>query len=116
MPQGFRCLLAILACAICFAACASPERRTEWSRHWDLDAWTGSLERQWERPDRLAPEGFLAATVPVAFVFDHDIQRHEENVSVSSTTKNTADALQFVLAGIAVGISGYKWTHGDDGH
>lgn len=114
MRFSSRPLLALVAVSV--ASCASPERRTEWSHHLDVDVWTGGLERQWQRPDRAVPEGVLAATVPIAFVFDHDIRRHEEGLDVGSTTKHVADSLQFVLPATALGISGYRWSHGDDGH
>src|SRR5881396_4228012 len=111
MRYGSGWLLAICACSAAITSCASPERQAEWSNHLNVDVWTGGLERQWQRPDRLAPEAFLAATVPVAFIFDHDIRRHEDNLNVSNSTKNAADALQFVLPAAALGVSGYKWTH-----
>jgi hypothetical protein len=115
MRHSCRPLLAICACAVCITSCASPERQADWSRHLDVDVWTGGLERQWQRPDRVVPEAFLAASVPVGLVFDHDIRRHEESREVSPGTKHAADSLQVILPAAALGVSGYRWAHGDDG-
>jgi hypothetical protein len=118
MPESHRCVFAVLACplaAACLNGCASPASDDRWSRHFDGAVWGGALEQQIQRPDRLVPEAVLLAAIPVSFVYDDQIQAHEAQRTVDSTTMSVANALQVVLPAIPLTIGSVDWARGDEG-
>jgi hypothetical protein len=95
--------------------CKSPEAKERWSNHFDWAPWGGSIKEQVQRPDRIVPEMFLLATVPLGFAFDEEIKDYGEDHSIDSGTEFAANALQVILPATAVTISGFAWAHGDQG-
>src|SRR5689334_4521727 len=88
-----------LACALALLVldgCSSPR----WKRHFEPSVWGGAFESQVTRPGRYWPEGALAATIPVSFVYDDDISAYYADKNLNEPAKHGADALQVVLPSI----------------
>lgn len=101
------------ALALAFlGGCSSPR----WKRHFSGSAWGGALSAQVTRPDRYWPEGALLVTIPPSFYYEDDISEYYADMDVvQSTEKTSADAMQFLLPGMATLIGGAKWAGGDEG-
>lgn len=95
--------------------CSSADPGTRWSRHFDSSVWGGAVQQQVARPDRLIPEASLAAIIPVAFVYDKDIQEREGDRTVDSRTKSASSILQVAAPAIPLALGIYRWAEGDDG-
>ncbi|MBK7644397.1 MAG: phosphatase PAP2 family protein [Planctomycetes bacterium] len=106
---------ASVCAALALEGCASSPSNTRWSRHFEGGVQGGALAAQYQQPVSLVPEAFLLGTIPLSFAYDDQIQKHEENRSLDSSTKSVASILQVVLPAIPVTLGIVQWGQGDGG-